>query len=258
MGIAAPALFGLRGERAIALLALAAAAVALAGFAALSRGTWGAALRAVRDAETAAESLGLNALVLKTVAFTLSAACAGAAGALAAPLAGMVTPHSFGFGQSILFVLVVMIGGAGSVAGPVIGALVVGLLPEALARLEDYRLLFFGALLLVVLWVAPGGAVGVLQRLAAPPCGAGPVAERRGRRQRRRAGPPARSSGRTRPGHAVRRCARGARLVIRSGAGPGHQPDRPQRRRQDHGAQRAERLLPLLRRWVQPRAAFAG
>ena len=163
MGIAAPALFGLRGERAVAMLALAAAAVALAGFAALSRGTWGAAMRAVRDAETAAESVGLNPLVLKTVAFALSAACAGAAGALFAPLAGLVTPHSFGFGQSILFVLVVMIGGAGSVAGPVIGALVVGLLPEALASLEEYRLLFFGALLLVVLWVAPGGAVGVLQ-----------------------------------------------------------------------------------------------
>ncbi|MFA6262599.1 MAG: branched-chain amino acid ABC transporter ATP-binding protein/permease [Bacteroidia bacterium] len=164
MGIAAPALFGLKGERAIALLALAAAAVALAGCSLLSRGTWGAGWRAVRDAETAAESLGLNPLALKTAAFAISAACAGAAGALAAPLAGMVTPHSFGFGQSILFVLVVMIGGAGSVAGPVVGALVVGLLPELLAGLEDGRLLFFGVLLLVVLWVAPSGAAGLLQR----------------------------------------------------------------------------------------------
>ena len=80
-----------------------------------------------------------------------------------------------------------MIGGAGSVAGPLIGALVVGLLPEALARLEEYRLLFFGALLLVVLWVAPGGAVGVLQRLLRRRAAPAPVAERRGRRQRRRA-----------------------------------------------------------------------
>ena len=48
----------------------------------------------------------------------MSAVCAGAAGALFAPLSGLVTPHTFGFLQSILFVLVVMIGGAGSVAGP--------------------------------------------------------------------------------------------------------------------------------------------
>src|SRR5690606_38766308 len=62
-------------------------------------------------------------------------------------------------------VLVVMIGGAGSIAGPLIGALVVGLLPEVLASLEEYRLLFFGSLLLVVLWAAPGGIVGMWRSL---------------------------------------------------------------------------------------------
>ncbi|MDR6213524.1 branched-chain amino acid transport system ATP-binding protein [Paracidovorax wautersii] len=167
MGIAAPSLGwdALRGERAVAALAIVAAALALIGFIKLSRGSWGAALRAVRDAETASESIGLNPLTVKTVAFTVSALLAGVAGGLYAPLSGFVTPHSFSFLQSILFVLVVMIGGSGSIAGPLVGALIVGLLPEMLARLEEYRLLFFGALLLAVLWAAPQGLVGLAVRL---------------------------------------------------------------------------------------------
>jgi ABC-type branched-subunit amino acid transport system ATPase component/ABC-type branched-subunit amino acid transport system permease subunit len=166
MGITGPVLGGLaQGERAMALLAIAAAGLALAVYAWLARGTWGAAMRAVRDAETASESIGLNPLVIKTVAFAVSALCAAAAGAVFAPLSGFVTPHTFGFVQSILFVLVVMLGGAGSVAGPLIGAVIVGLLPELLSGLEEYRLLFFGVLLLVVLWVAPDGVAGLLRRL---------------------------------------------------------------------------------------------
>ena len=60
--------------------------------------------------------------------------------------------------------LVVIIGGAGSVAGPLVGAAIVVLLPEVLAGLAEYRLLFFGALLLAVLWVAPDGVVGAASR----------------------------------------------------------------------------------------------
>ena len=168
MGIAGPALGGVaQGERAMALLAIGAAGLALAAYAWLARGTWGAAMRAVRDAETASESIGLNPLAIKTVAFALSALCAAAAGAVFAPLSGFVTPHTFGFVQSILFVLVVMLGGAGSVAGPLVGAVIVGLLPELLAGMEEYRLLFFGVLLLVVLWAAPDGVAGLLRRLKA-------------------------------------------------------------------------------------------
>jgi branched-chain amino acid transport system ATP-binding protein len=166
MGIAGPVLGGFaQGERAAAMLAVVTAGVALAAFALLSRGGWGAAMRAVRDSETAAESIGLDPLRIKTAAFAVSALCAGAAGGLFAPLSGFVTPHTFGFGQSILFVLVVMIGGAGSIGGPLVGALIVGLLPEALASLEEYRLLFFGLLLLVVLWAAPDGAAGLWRRV---------------------------------------------------------------------------------------------
>jgi ABC-type branched-subunit amino acid transport system permease subunit len=149
MGVSPPALGALaKGERAMALIAILGCGVALAGYAWLARGTWGAAMRAVRDSETAAEAIGLDPVAIKCAAFAVSALCAGAAGGLFAPLAGFVTPHTFGFGQSILFVLVVMIGGAGSVAGPLVGALVVGVLPELLSNFEDVRLLVFGAMLL--------------------------------------------------------------------------------------------------------------
>ncbi len=110
MGMTAPSLgVDLGGERGVALLALFAAALLLAAYARLARGTWGAAMRAVRDSETAAESIGLNPLVIKTVAFAVSAMLAGLAGGLFAPLSGFVTPDSFGFMQSILFVLVVVV-----------------------------------------------------------------------------------------------------------------------------------------------------
>jgi len=166
MDIVAPS-FGayLRGERAVAVIAIFASAVSLIAYTLLSRGNWGAALRAVRDGEIASESIGLNPLSIKTAAFAVSAMLAGLAGGLYAPLSGFVTPSSFGFIQSILFVLVVMIGGAGTLLGPILGAIIVGVLPELLAHFEDIRLLIFGALLLVVLWTAPNGVVGLLSQL---------------------------------------------------------------------------------------------
>ena len=105
---------------------------------------------------------------IKTAAFAISAVCAGLAGAFFAPLSGFVTPSTFTFSQSLLFVLAVIIGGAGSLAGPLVGATIVVLLPEALAALAEYRLLFFGALLLAVLWLAPDGVTGLVTRLTAP------------------------------------------------------------------------------------------
>jgi branched-chain amino acid transport system ATP-binding protein/branched-chain amino acid transport system permease protein len=157
-------------DRDVAALIVGCGAIVLWLFWRLSASPWGLALRAVRDAEVAAQSLGLNPLVLRTVAFTLSAAAAGLAGALFAPLTTFVSPSAFPFVQSILFLLVVIIGGAGVVFGPLIGAALIVLLPEYLSSLAEYRLLFFGALLLGVLWMAPGGVVGAIaHRLRRPP-----------------------------------------------------------------------------------------
>ena len=161
MGTFAPSGFG---ERGVALLSIAVAAIATLAYHGLEKSRFGKAMRAVRDAEVAAESIGLAPVRVKTAAFAISALCAGVAGALFAALSGFVTPSTFAFSQSILFVLVVMIGGAGFVAGPLVGAAIVVLLPEFLAALAEYRLLFFGALLLFVLWLAPEGVVGTVLR----------------------------------------------------------------------------------------------
>src|SRR5207237_2242843 len=100
---------------------------------------WGKAMVAVRDSETAARSIGLNPVTIKTAAFAMSAVFAGLAGAIFAPLMMFVAPDSFPFSQSILFLLAVMVGGAGFVLGPLIGAAVTVLLPELLSYLAEYR-----------------------------------------------------------------------------------------------------------------------
>jgi len=123
---------------------------------------WGLAMRAVRDSEVAGQSLGLNPVTIRAAAFGLSAMAAGLAGGLFAPITAFVSPSSFSFFQSILFLLVVIIGGSGTVFGPLVGAVIVVMLPEFLSGYAEYRLLFFGALLLVVMWLAPEGIVGAV------------------------------------------------------------------------------------------------
>ena len=151
-------------ERDVALLVAVLTFGAVALFARLTASDWGKAMRAVRDSELASRSLGLDPVMIRTAAFTLSAAITGVAGAIFASLTQFISPESFPFLQSILFLLVAIIGGIGTVLGPVVGALVVVLLPEFLSALAEYRLLFVGALLLVVLVATPRGVVGEIER----------------------------------------------------------------------------------------------
>jgi ABC-type multidrug transport system fused ATPase/permease subunit len=149
----------------MAILAVLLAGVSLYLFYRLARSAWGRGMVAVRDAEVAARSIGLNPVIVKTAAFALSAVFAGLAGAIFAPLFMFVAPDSFPFSQSILFLLAVIVGGAGWTLGPVVGAVISVVLPEMLSSLAEYRLLFFGSLLLVVLWLAPDGVIGTLAKL---------------------------------------------------------------------------------------------
>src|SRR6266481_5616717 len=157
-----PAPFGTGGT---ALLACGLCALALTSFHYFARSPLGLAMQATATAPAAARSIGIGALPVRTAAFMVAASTAGLAGGLQAALTGFIAPSSFPFSQSILFLLVVVLGGAGRTLGPLVGSAVVVLLPEALASLAEYRLLFFGAGLLIVLWAAPGGIAGAMARL---------------------------------------------------------------------------------------------
>jgi branched-chain amino acid transport system ATP-binding protein len=161
VGIPSP--FGTGGT---ALLACAFCAIALVGFAVFVRNPLGLAMQATASAPSAAQSIGINPLPVRTIAFVVAALTAGLAGGLQAALTGFIAPSSFPFSQSILFLLVVVVGGAGRTLGPLVGSAVVVFLPELLSGLAEYRLLVFGTGLLIVLWLAPGGIASALDHLA--------------------------------------------------------------------------------------------
>jgi ABC-type branched-subunit amino acid transport system ATPase component/ABC-type branched-subunit amino acid transport system permease subunit len=166
MGLAPPSIGGVAfTEREMALLTIGIAGASMYFFYRLAGSAWGKAMVAVRDAEIAARSIGLNPVSVKAAAFMLSAVLAGIAGGIFASLLAFVAPDSFPFSQSILFLFACVVGGAGWVLGPAVGAAITVVLPELLSNLAEYRLLFFGALLLVVLWLAPEGILGTIARL---------------------------------------------------------------------------------------------
>ena len=138
-----------------------AAAVALALTRNLMRSAWGRAFLAVKGSELAAESLGLSTYRVRTVAFTLSASFAGAGGALFAFLNGYLSPDSFTLQSSILFLLIVLFGGLGTLAGPLVGAVALVLLPELIRGFVEYRLILYGSLLLLSVYFLPRGVVGI-------------------------------------------------------------------------------------------------
>jgi branched-chain amino acid transport system ATP-binding protein len=165
---APPSMFGYPlSERSLAIAGIVLVFAGLVLFERLKRSGWGYAMRAARDTEVATRSLGIDLVHVRAVAFVISAAAMALAGALFAPLQGYISPSSFPFLQSVLLLFGVMVGGAGSTLGPVIGAALVVLLPETLSDLAEYRLLAFGLLLFLVLRVAPSGIVGLLEQLAA-------------------------------------------------------------------------------------------
>ena len=128
------------------------------------RSPWGRAFVAVRDNPIAAESVGWSTQAVKTVAFTLSAALTGLAGHLFGFFQGFISPEAFEFDTSIFFLTIVIFGGAGTLAGPLIGAPVLTFLPELLQRFVDYRLIIYGVIIVITLYALPVGIVGTLLR----------------------------------------------------------------------------------------------
>lgn len=147
-------------------LALAMTVLVLAVIVRLMRSRTGLAMLAMRDGEDAAESLGVNLTRMKLMVFGLSAFIVGIAGALYAHYLSILTPASaVGVDLMISIIAMVLVGGLGTVSGPLAGALVLTVLIEAMRDLENYRLLGYGALIVAIVMFLPKGLVTLRQRL---------------------------------------------------------------------------------------------
>ncbi|WP_395710773.1 ABC transporter permease subunit [Reyranella sp.] len=163
VGIPKPVLFGHALTSAdLYWLALSLVILAIAGVANLLRSRFGRALVAVRDNPVAATASGVSQVRIKMLAFVASAAMAGLAGALFAVQKTVVTPDDFTADFSIFFLLMVVLGGAGRLWGPVVGAVVFFLVPELLSALQSWRMLIYGVALLLLMLYAPHGLVGAV------------------------------------------------------------------------------------------------
>jgi branched-chain amino acid transport system permease protein len=119
---------------------------------------------AVRDVEPAALAVGASPQRTKLVAFVISAALAGLAGAFFAVQKTVVTPDDFTADFSIFFLLTIVLGGLGTLWGPIIGAFVFFLIPELLAGMQSWRMLIYGVILLGLMLFAPHGLYGALRQ----------------------------------------------------------------------------------------------
>jgi branched-chain amino acid transport system permease protein len=120
----------------------------------------GRAILSIRDNEIAAESCGVNTTYYKTLAFVASAFFAGVAGGLYAGCIGVMAPAKFGFMKSIEILVMVVLGGMGSMLGSVISATVLTILPEALRAVSDYRMVVYAVVLILVMIFRPEGLLG--------------------------------------------------------------------------------------------------
>ena len=125
----------------------------------LVRSPVGDTLRAIREDEVSAAALGVNAAVWKAFAFGLGAAIAGLAGCFYPGFVGTLVPDAFGIVESFTMMAMVIVGGMGTMIGPVIGAVVLTFLPELLRGFGELRLMIYGVALTLVVLFMPGGIV---------------------------------------------------------------------------------------------------
>jgi branched-chain amino acid transport system permease protein len=126
----------------------------------LCRAWVGMAWASIREDETAAGAAGVDIVRFKVFAFVAGSAIAGAAGALYAHFLTFIMASNFGFGQSIVILSMVVLGGIGTIRGPLVGALVLGALPEISRPLLEYRTLLYGVLLMLCMRFQPQGLLG--------------------------------------------------------------------------------------------------
>ena len=176
-GISFPEIAGVRIDTptGVYLLVWGVALLTVVVVANIMRGRPGRAMRALHGTELGALACGVDTVGLKIRVFALSAGLAGMAGALYAHAVGFISPSTFGLDQSVIFIAMVVVGGTGSLAGPVLGAVALTLLPYAdalipglskdtVALLQDWEADIYGVAMIGVVLFVPAGIAGLLRR----------------------------------------------------------------------------------------------
>ena len=205
----------------------------------------GRAWEALREDEIACRALGINPTNVKLSAFAIGAMFGGFAGCFFATRQGFISPESFTFIESATILAIVVLGGMGSQIGVVLAALVLVTLPEFGRAFAEFRMLVFGAAMVAIMVWRPRGLLAHREpSLLLHPAG---------RRRRGAVSEAARAAARGRASDdAVRRAGRGRRSVVHRLPARDHRDHRPERRRQDHGVQLPDRVLPAELRPARP------
>ncbi len=132
-------------------------AVTLFVFMAIGRSRIGRAMEAMREDETAASVMGVNVPLYRFGALVASAVLAGLAGALSADVSSFIGPNEYGFDQAVTILSYALLGGIGSPFGPVLGAIILTLLPELLRPLHDFRFVVNGLIIVIAVLYMPRG-----------------------------------------------------------------------------------------------------
>jgi branched-chain amino acid transport system permease protein len=162
----APGWLGLADDQFLYMLILAFTAVMFIAAWSLTRGQLGRAIKAVRDAEIPASTLGVDLGATKTRVFAVSACYAGVAGALYVFAIGFVAPEAFTLTISFAFLAAIVVGGLATISGALFGALFIEFVPVYASDVNDALTgVIYGGVLIAFMWVLPEGAAGLLNRV---------------------------------------------------------------------------------------------
>lgn len=161
MSVSRPSIFGMKMDNLMFLILVGLLIIAMIFFMRVIERSWfGLALASIRNDEAAASSLGVNILKFKVLAFAVGTAVAGLAGGVYAHYMTFIYSSDFAFLVSISILSMVVIGGIGTIRGPIVGAIILGLAPELFRFISDYRMIVYGGLLVVMMLFQPQGIVG--------------------------------------------------------------------------------------------------
>ncbi|AOY78196.1 branched-chain amino acid ABC transporter permease [Clostridium formicaceticum] len=164
-GIARPLIFGyqISSSKDYYYLILALVVITYLSIYRIMHSRLGRAFSAIREDELAAQAMGVDTLKYKILSFTIAAFFAGLAGSFYAHYITYIDPQSFTFNESIQILSMVVLGGMGNMWGAMVGTIILVIAPEMLRFLEDYRMVMYGAVLIIMMLTRPQGILGGIQ-----------------------------------------------------------------------------------------------